>query len=215
MFRELTEWKQGKDMAKHKKYYYKGKMRPVRELSRLPECVVSSKVLGQRIARGYSIRKAMTTPPGKHMPKLIEWKGEQVKLVDLVRDEAVEGVDYSIVKNRLQIGWSIEKALATPRKFIRHEKGRGLYDYFGTKMSVTELAQLPCCAVGAMTLYSRLELLGWDLYDALVLPARYNASEDKLTPEERKKWNVWLATPIEVIRQRAEEFWLREENFKS
>ena len=198
-------------MAKHRKHPYMGREMTVRELSKLPECVVSSKIISQRLHRGFSVYDAISLPVQDRKKRFVKWKDEMVSLPKLVREEAVEGIGYYHVVNRLNSGWSIERALFTPKKFNRVTGGKHRYDYFGKQLTIMELSCLPCCVVGINTLRSRLEILHWDVYDALVLPSRYNASEDRLSPEERQYWNRWLAMPIDMIKKRAEEFWLKEE----
>lgn len=198
-------------MGKHRTYPYKGKELTVRQLVKLPECKVSSHILSQRLFRGMSTYEAMRLPVQDRKKRFVKWKDEMVSLPKLVREEAVEGIGYYHVVNRLNSGWSIERALFTPKKYTRVTGGKNRYNYFGDELTIMELSCLPCCVVGMNTLRSRLDILHWNVCDALVLPVRYNASEDHLSPEERKKWNRWLAMPMDMIKKRADEFWTKEE----
>ena len=72
------------------------------------------RTLYQRLRRGASLSEAMSKPlPAKKSLRVIEWQGKQMKLCDAAN---AAGLAPAVVQHRLSRGWSVERALTTPKQ---------------------------------------------------------------------------------------------------
>lgn len=167
---------------------YKGKDYTMKELSQLPECVVSADLLTSRIKNGgWDVEKAITTKPlsgAERMQmarekgmllgrtaKKYTYKGKEYTLRELLALPECEVQQYNTLCSRInQRGLSVEEAL----KVKRGEK----YRYHGKLLTVSELAKLPECKVCVKTLRDRLRN-GMAVEKALTLPREGKTYEYK------------------------------------
>lgn len=211
---------------KPQKYYYEplGKKMTITELAELPGVDISAAALRNRLDRGWSLMDAVNTPKQKNRStKHVMFRGVDWLLYDLVNSEFnTSGMDQTRVYNRIfKYHWSVEDAI-TKTSIRNKDKGRfntgckkgdwRRYDYFGSKLTIGQLAKLPCCVVEQNVLHMRLVVLKWDLYKALTFP-KYpkNRYSKNMTEAEREYWDKWLATPMEIIRERSMKFWEEEQ----
>lgn len=104
----------------------------------------------------------------KRSTRWVEWKGEKRRLVEITREL---GLDVNLIGTRLNLGWSLEKALSTP---VSRRSGR-LVEWVGEKRRLVDLVRdlgLDINCVG-----SRLKM-GWDLRRALTQPIKRYKGKD-------------------------------------
>jgi len=98
----------------------------------------------------------------------ITYKGITKSLAEWAEDERCV-VSYSILWERLENGWSFEKALLTPQ---RRANGYRLITAFGETKSITEWVQDPRCPdVSLSTIWWRINH-NWPAERAITTPAR-------------------------------------------
>lgn len=211
---------------KPQKYYYEplGKKMTISELVALPGVDISEAALRNRLDRGWSLTDAVKAPKRTRRGFIkVPFNGSDWLLYDLVRSEYnTSGMNQMGIYNRIfRYGWSVEDAITKPpvrnsdkSRFSTSRKKEDWYtfDYFGTEMTISQLAKLPCCAVERPVLHERLVRLKWPLYRALTFP-KYpkNRYSKNMTEAERAYWDKWLATPMEIIRERSMKFWEEEQ----
>ena len=105
---------------------------------------------------------------GNRCAKKYPYKGKLHTLRELLSLPECESMSIHTLKGRICIyGWSVEKALRTP--VTSKDKA---YFYQGRSFRLSELANLPECAVSMQTLQSRLRN-HWSVEEALKTPAKY------------------------------------------
>lgn len=95
-----------------------------------------------RIAKGWSVERALTTPMKKHTTGTLLYKGESVT----VRQASQLGarVEQHTLRRRIKLGWSVEEAIETPvpKGGGRFASGKNRHDTLRTS-SQTQVAGLP------------------------------------------------------------------------
>lgn len=151
---------------------------------------------------------------------LYEFEGQLMTRKQIARHPRCE-VTYDRLCTKLRSGMSVEDA-------IRNEKNRNKrrYLYKGKMMTVAEMLFLPECKVSRSCLVNRLAR-GMNPEDAVqkkmrvrkpkdndirkeegfYIPSVDPVAEGRMTQEERDHWDEWLATPLNVIIKRCEEYW--------
>jgi len=89
--------------------------------ARDPRCMVPLATLRGRLARGWDIEKALTTPADDCSPRLLTAFGETRTLADWARDPRCV-VSHALLTNRIHDKWDPEIALTTPTHVSRTDK---------------------------------------------------------------------------------------------
>lgn len=144
-------------------YTHEGRTQELRDWAK--ELDMGYHILYGRFRRGWSVKRALTTPR-KPQGKFITYDGQTQRVSDWAKEL---GVHSHTLHSRLNAGWTIKEAFTTPlrqkRTSYRHPRAR-LYTYDGRTQSLLEWARELGFAKG--TLISRLKL-GWTVEQALSL----------------------------------------------
>jgi len=98
-------------MGEISKYSYKNKIMTVAELLALPECELSFSQLQNNLSKGIPAARAMLKKPIKK----VVYKGVLYTVFELSKkSECV--VDRPCLNSRIYSGWSIKKAMVTPKR---------------------------------------------------------------------------------------------------
>lgn len=172
-----------------------GQAHTVEEWSRDVRCSVSVSTLRKRLDAGWTLERAMTTPP-REVPHYTAF-GETKSATAWVRDPRCV-VTLSTVRGRLAHGWKLEQALTTPTTETR-ERHTPRYTAFGETHSRTEWLCDPRCQVTRATLRQRLAR-GWTLERALTAPPGVARDLHMLTAwGETKTVLAWAHDPRCVL----------------
>jgi len=132
-------------------------------------------VLARRVNE-MGVEKAFTQPHRLVNPeyrRTAEYNGEQRTLVSLAEEF---GLEYGVLKTRVDRGWTLEAALNTPlgggfenrRSTTSHKrKNATKYEHDGKSMSITEWAKH--LGISKDTLAYRIRVMKWDLQRALTV----------------------------------------------
>lgn len=120
-------------------------------------CIVNASTLHKRIARGWAVEKALTTPPAIEYTAFHESKS----LPAWRRDPRCKASETAILR-RINEGWDVEAAIATPARVQS-------YEAFGEAKSPKEWERDPRCKAPFKAVRSRLRV-GWDIERALSTP---------------------------------------------
>jgi hypothetical protein len=102
-------------------------LKTLREWQTDPRCVVDKSTLEKRLFRGWDLREALSTPKGD-----LSTLGFDVKVPAFGEERTLEewGADVrrhvplSVIRTRLENGWTPEKAIATPAFESSNESGK-------------------------------------------------------------------------------------------
>lgn len=149
---------------------------------------------------------------------LFEFEGEMMTRKEISMHPRCE-VSYTTLCMKLKRGMSVERA-------IIHEGTKPkTIPYKNKQMTIKEVVNLPECKIGRSLLDKRLRE-GMSPEEAITKPKRVRkpkkdsekaeafsvpsvdaVAEGRMTQEERDHWDEWLATPVEVIIKRCEDYW--------
>lgn len=121
--------------------------------------------IATRINRGWSVERALTTPPTRWRGPILEVNGSALSITQLA---ALTGLSSSTVKTRLTRGWSIERIMSTAPYEWQHNNER-MITFSGYTHSISEWARL--YGLKRHTLSQRLRH-GWNISDALTTPVK-------------------------------------------
>ena len=175
-------------------------------------CRVSVSTLRKRLAAGWTMERALTTP-ARPVPHFTAF-GETKTAIEWARDPRC-AVNLSTLRGRLAQGWDNERALITPTTETRDAR-RPRYTAFGETKSRTEWLQDPRCLVTRATLRHRLGR-GWELERALTTPTDFARDIHPVTAfGETKTLLAWAHDSRCVIGERGlltrlQQGWLPEE----
>lgn len=113
---------------------------------------ISYKIIHQRIADGWSARRAVTTPiggMGEWHARRLTFNGKTQTVAAWARETGIGGA--TICSRLDNLGWSIEKALSTPKRPL---KPRAKVKYNGQPVSILQAAKM--IGVTPSTLYHRV-----------------------------------------------------------
>lgn len=142
---------------------YRGKTQTLAEWA--DELGIGYDALHGRLRRGWSIKRAFTTPIGpapenRQFPYEVEYQGETLALTEWAEQL---GISYKTLHYRLTHGWSVERAFTTPTNghFV-------MVEYEGKTQSIAEWAEE--FGMPYHTLYQRLKRFGWPVEKAFTTP---------------------------------------------
>ncbi|MCE9557469.1 MAG: hypothetical protein K8R88_00815 [Armatimonadetes bacterium] len=136
------------------------------EWSRLPECQVTEHAFRERVAKGWSIGKALSTPrrqtkvEPRTRHRAYDYReftafGETKPLYKWMKDSRCV-VKQSTVRERMRLGYDLETALSTPTSGLKFGEVLPLYEAFGEKKTLPEWGKDPRCVVFYQTLQKRV-----------------------------------------------------------
>lgn len=106
-------WATATEQANNKRnvplYEFNGQRLSVAEWSR--HTGISTSVLSARLSRGWTIKRALTTPAKKCPPRLLEHNGEILPLTEWGRRL---GTGPETIAMRIKAGWTVEQAVTKP-----------------------------------------------------------------------------------------------------
>lgn len=174
-----------------------------------PRCVVGSSTILDRLARGWTLEAALTTPPLPYPhSKDVTAYGDTQSISAWLRDPRC-GVDRHTLLRRLQQGWTPEDAISLPGGARRGRQITG----FGCTQSIREWARDARCRVSYTTLAARLAA-GWPLEEALTT-SPFDPLPQLTAFGETQPISVWAADPRcrvsrKTLRERLRDGWPAE-----
>lgn len=162
-------------------------------------CVVGLTGLRKRLDNGWGAVEALTTPAanagspnGRRGDLHMAW-GEEKSILAWSKDSRCK-VSRTMLRRRLDDGWDIERALATPKapqKSRKPGKPPRLYGAFGEERTINDWANQDVCVVDRGTLSKRL-VQGASVELALTTPAGRNTKAVGLTAwGETDSYSSW------------------------
>lgn len=124
-------------------------------------------LLQQRLRRGWLVEKALCTPPQTTAIRYHAW-GEQKTLRQWQKDPRCQASQRMIYKRIHYLGWSTEKAIATPTRQPKTSM-RNPVEMFGITRELEWWLAQPVCTIDRKTLFWRLRH-GWPLERAYLTP---------------------------------------------
>lgn len=152
-------------------YEYNGAIYSIDELYALRKIDIDRTTFLNRIRNGWSIDRALTQPQGKkNQPYLNYYKynGKEYNIQQLVGLSGLEGMSEATMRDRINRGWSLEKAITQPLK-----KRDALYEYKGKFYTTKQLAELSPYEMTHHHIADRLKG-GWDIEKILNTPIKKN-----------------------------------------
>jgi hypothetical protein len=166
-----------------------GETRTLAAWRRDPRCVVAESTILDRLARGWTLEAALTTPPLPYPhSKAVTAYGDTQSISAWLRDPRC-AVDRHTLMRRLAQGWTPEDALALPGGARRGRQVTG----FGCTQSIQAWARDARCRVSYPTLAARLTA-GWPLEEALTT-APFDRLPQLTAFGETHPVSVWAADP--------------------
>lgn len=111
---ENCRWATRKEQAQNRRssviLEFNGKSQCLEEWGR--ETGLGSDVIGTRLARGWTIEKALTTPVDSHK-LIIEFDGKSMTISDWAKHL---GIERSFLAGRINRGWDFHRAITEPRQ---------------------------------------------------------------------------------------------------
>lgn len=127
-------------------------------------------VFHRRIKEGWSLEKALTTPPSRKNGQgrvIYDHKGNPYSSVAEMCN--AYHIDFAMYGSRIRMGWSLEKALTTPPEIVTIGK-KECVDHLGNHFK-SQAEMMRHWGVTKDQLRSRIEL-GWTLEQILTTPKR-------------------------------------------
>lgn len=151
------------------KYNYNGKEYSMYELWQMRKIDnLSQAIIQNRInCCHWDIDKALSTPvKGRNV--LFEYNGNMYTSTELEKICKIPGVTRQTINDRIQGGWSVEKAITTPIINV----GAKLYRYHNKEYTLKELIKFAKYdSLSINTLRNRIKK-GWDIQEALDTPPK-------------------------------------------
>lgn len=154
-------------ITKQYKRKYKGEYFSVSELYAMRKCNITRKQLISRLSRGWSIERALSQPVGKkNQPyfKKYQYNNKWYNISELLQFSKVKGLTETLLRDRLNRKWSVEKALTKPLK--TRDK---LLEYQGVEYTTKEIAKLSPYDITHHHVTDRLNA-GWDIEKIINTP---------------------------------------------
>ena len=157
----LTPFKNaGKRRDSHPLVKYRGKTQSVAEWAE-ETGIDQATLIGRLFRRGWSRKKALTTPP-QETEKPLTYNG-RTQSVSAWAEEY--GILYGTLKHRLAQEWPVETALTAPKNAeVHRRKGTRTYEFDGGQYSISEMARKT--GIKEVTLRYRIVKSGWSVEQA-------------------------------------------------